>query len=103
MTNSSWLVAARSISSDNDLCSGRPNNSSDDLRQTLLRQGPARVPTRGARTSYQSQRAGGRSAGGADGLVGGEAFSGCHHLSTDDGCHLPTSRSPLKSSRTGEH
>jgi hypothetical protein len=31
-TNSSWLAAARSISSDNDLCSGRLNSSSDDLR-----------------------------------------------------------------------
>jgi hypothetical protein len=40
--------------------------------------------------------------GGADGLVGGETFSDYHHLSTDDGNHLPTGRSPLKSSRTGE-
>jgi hypothetical protein len=31
-TNSSWLAADRSISSDNDLRSGRPNISSDDLR-----------------------------------------------------------------------
>jgi hypothetical protein len=31
-TNSSWLAAARSISSDNDLRSGRLNSSSDDLR-----------------------------------------------------------------------
>jgi hypothetical protein len=90
-TNSRWLAATRSVSSDNDLRSGRLNISSDDLRADA------------AATSYQSQRAGGRSAGGADGLVGGEAFSGCHHLSTDDGSHLPTGRSPLKSSRTGEH
>jgi hypothetical protein len=32
MPNSSWLAAAHSISSDNDLRSGRLNNSSDDLR-----------------------------------------------------------------------
>jgi hypothetical protein len=31
-TNSRWLAAARSINSDNDLRSGRLNNSSDDLR-----------------------------------------------------------------------
>jgi hypothetical protein len=31
-TNSSWLAAAHSISSDNDLRSGRLNSSSDDLR-----------------------------------------------------------------------
>jgi hypothetical protein len=62
-----------------------------------------RVPSRGTRTSHQSQRAGGRSAGGAGGLVGGETFSSGHHLSTDDGSHLPIGRSPLKSSRMGEH
>jgi hypothetical protein len=28
--------------------------------------------------------------GGADGLVGGEAFSSCHHLNTDGDVHLPT-------------
>jgi hypothetical protein len=31
-TNSSWLAVGRSISSDNDLRSGRLNSSSDDLR-----------------------------------------------------------------------
>jgi hypothetical protein len=31
-TNSRWLAAARSVSSDNDLRSGRLNSSSDDLR-----------------------------------------------------------------------
>jgi hypothetical protein len=103
-TTSSGWPAADHCSSDNDLRSGRPNSSSDDLRAdaSVTRPSP-RVPTRGARTSYQSQRAGGRSAGGADGLIGGEAFSCCHHLSTDSGSHLPTGRSPLESSRMGEH
>jgi hypothetical protein len=32
--------------------------------------------------------------GSADGLVGGEAFSSCHHLSTDSGVHLPTNTAP---------
>jgi hypothetical protein len=32
MTNSRWLAVAHSYSSDNDLCSGRPNSSSNDLR-----------------------------------------------------------------------
>jgi hypothetical protein len=31
-TNSRWLTVAHSYSSDNDLRSGRPNSSSDDLR-----------------------------------------------------------------------
>jgi hypothetical protein len=30
--NPRWLAAAHSSSSDNDLCSGQPNSSSDDLR-----------------------------------------------------------------------
>jgi hypothetical protein len=30
--NPRWLAAARSSSSDNDLRSGRPNSSSDDLK-----------------------------------------------------------------------
>jgi hypothetical protein len=32
MTNPRWLTAAHSVSSDNDLRSGWPNSSSDDLR-----------------------------------------------------------------------
>jgi hypothetical protein len=42
-TNSSWLAAARSISSDNDLRSGRLNSISDDLRAdaTATRPSPA--------------------------------------------------------------
>jgi hypothetical protein len=52
------------------------------------------IPTRGARTSRQGRRAGGPTAGGADDLIGGETFSGCHHLSTDDGTHLPTNTAP---------
>jgi hypothetical protein len=76
----------------------------------------AHVPTRGARTSHQSQRARGPTAGGADGLVGGETSSGDHHLSTNDSAYLRasatltnggrpacTGRSPLKSSQTGRH
>jgi hypothetical protein len=35
-TNSRWLASDRSTSSDNNLCLGRLNSSSDDLRATLL-------------------------------------------------------------------
>jgi hypothetical protein len=43
MTNSRWLAAARSVSSDNDLHSGRLNSSSDDLRAdtAAIRPSPA--------------------------------------------------------------
>jgi hypothetical protein len=40
-TNSSWLAAARSISSDNDIRSGRPNSSSDDLRADVAATRPS--------------------------------------------------------------
>jgi hypothetical protein len=43
----------------------------------------------------------GRSAGGADGLVGREAFSGC--LSTDGGVHLPTNTAPASAGRPKAH
>jgi hypothetical protein len=47
-----------------------------------------------ARTSRQGRRARGPTTGGADDLVGRETFSGCHHLSTNDGIHLPTNTAP---------
>jgi hypothetical protein len=60
-------------------------------------------PLEGRGQAIKAKELEARSVDGADDLVGGEAFSGGHHLSTDDGSHLPTGRSPLKSSRTGEH
>jgi hypothetical protein len=39
-----WLTAARSGSSDNDLRSGRPNSSSDDLRAAATRPSPTPPP-----------------------------------------------------------
>jgi hypothetical protein len=44
-----------------------------------------------------------RSAGDADDLVGGETFSGCHHLSTDGGVHLPNNAAPASASRPKAH
>jgi hypothetical protein len=40
--------------------------------------------------------------GGGD-PIGDEDFFSHHHLSADDGSHLPTGRSPLGSSQTGKH
>jgi hypothetical protein len=103
-TNSRWLAAAHSCSSDNDLRSWQPNYSSDDLRADAAATRPLPTsPLEGRGQAIKAKEPGGRSAGGADALVGGEAFSSCHHLSIDDGSHLPTGKSPLKSSRTGEH
>jgi hypothetical protein len=54
-------------------------------------------------TSHQSQRAGGLTAGDADGLVGGETSSGDHHLSTDDSGHLRASATPTNGGRPSLH
>jgi hypothetical protein len=103
-TNSRWLAAAHSVSSDNDLRSGRLNSSSDDLRADAAATRPSPAsPLEGRGQAIKAKEPEVSPRGGADGLVGGEAFSGRHHLSTDDGSHLPNGRSPLKSSRTGEH
>jgi hypothetical protein len=61
------------------------------------------VPTRRARTSHQSQRVGGPTAGGTDGLVGGGTSSGYHHLSTDDSGHLRASATRTSGSRPSLH
>jgi hypothetical protein len=42
-------------------------------------------------------------AGGTDDLVDGETFSGCHHLNTDDGSHLPTNTAPASGGRPKAH
>jgi hypothetical protein len=43
MTNSRWLAADRSISSDNDLHSGRLNSGSDDLKADAAATRPSPV------------------------------------------------------------
>jgi hypothetical protein len=103
-TTSGWLAATHSSSSDNDLRSGRPNSSSDDLRADAAATRPSPTsPLEGRGQAIKAKDPEARSADGADDLVGDEAFSHCHHLSTNDGGHLLTGRSPLESSRTGEH
>jgi hypothetical protein len=103
-TTSRWLAAAHSCSSDNDLCSGWLNSSSDDLRADAAATRPSPTsPLEGRGQAIKAKEPEARSTDGTDDHVGGEAFSGGHHLSTDDGSHLPTGRSPLKSSRMGEH
>jgi hypothetical protein len=103
-TISRWLAAAHSCSSDNDLRSGRPNSSSDDLRADAAATRPSPTsPLEGQGQAIKAKEPEARSADGADDLVGDEAFSSCHHLSTDNDNHLPTGRSPLKSSRTSVH
>jgi hypothetical protein len=99
-----WLADARSGSSDNDFRSGQPNNSSDDLRADTAATRPSPTsPLEGRGQAIKAKEPEARSADGGGDPVGDEDFFSRHHLSADDGSHLPTGRSPLGSSRTGEH
>jgi hypothetical protein len=60
-------------------------------------------PLEGRGQAIKAKEPEARSADGGGNLVDDEDFFSRHHLSTDDGSHLATGRSPLKSFRTGEH
>jgi hypothetical protein len=60
-------------------------------------------PLEGRGQAIKAKEPEARSADGGGDLIGDEDFFSRHHLGTNDGSRLPTSRSPLGSSRTGEH
>jgi hypothetical protein len=60
-------------------------------------------PRKGRELAIKAKEPEARSAGDADDLVGGETFSGCHHLSTDGGVHLPTNTAPASAGRPKAH
>jgi hypothetical protein len=64
--------------------------------QTLQRKSSRPQRTRTRHSSWEPEA---RSADGADDPVGDEDFSSCHHLSTDDGVHLPTNTAPAGAGR----
>jgi hypothetical protein len=72
-----WLAAARFSSSDDDFCSERPNNSSDDLRADAAAIRPSPTSPLEGRGRVEGRRVGGQSVGGTGYLVGGETSSGC--------------------------
>jgi hypothetical protein len=83
-TTSRWLTDARSGSSDNDLRSGRPNSSSDDLRADAAVTRPSPTsPLEGRGQAIKAREPEARSADGGSDLVGDEDFFSRHHLSTD--------------------
>jgi hypothetical protein len=94
----------RSGSSDNGLRSRWPNSSSDALRADAAATRPS--PTsllEGRGQAIKAKEPEARSADGGGDPVGDEDFFSRHHLNADDGSHLPTGISPLRSSQTGEH
>jgi hypothetical protein len=102
--NPRWLADTRSGGSNDDLRSGRPNSSSNDLRADAAAMRPSPTsPLEGRGQAIKSKEPEARSADGGGDLVGDEDFFSRHHLSADDGSHLPTDRSPLGSSWTDEH
>jgi hypothetical protein len=90
-TNSGWLAG--------NLCS-----SSDGPRANATAGRLSFVSPRGGRDlAIKAKEPEARSAGDTDDLVGGETFSGCHHLSTDGGVHLPTNTAPTSVGRPKAH
>jgi hypothetical protein len=75
--NPRWLTAARSGSSDNDLHSGWPNSSSDDLRADAAATSPSPTsPLERRGQAIKAKEPEARSADGGGDLVGDEDFSG---------------------------
>jgi hypothetical protein len=105
MTNSGWLAG--------DRCTNSAATTSVSDGKTTAAMAP-RANTTAGRPSFTSPRGGrepaikakeseAQSAGGTDSAVGGETFSGCHHLSTDDSGHLPTNTAPASDGRPKAH
>jgi hypothetical protein len=98
-----WLADARPSSSDNDLRSRWPNSSSDGLRADAAATRPSPTsPLEGRGQAIKAKEPEARNADGGGDPVDEDIFSR-HHLSANDGSHLPTGRPPLGSFRTGEH
>jgi hypothetical protein len=60
-------------------------------------------PLEGRGQAIKAKELEAQSAGGIDGVVGGETFFGCHHLSTDGSIHLPTNTAPASAGRPKAH
>jgi hypothetical protein len=96
-----WLAAACSGSSDNDLRSQWPNCSDDGLRANAAATMPSPTsPLEGRGQAIKAKEPEAQSADGGGDPFGDKDFFSRHHLSADDGSHLPIGRSPLGSSRT---
>jgi hypothetical protein len=95
----------------NDLRLGRLDNISDGLRANVTTERPSFASPHGGREpAIKAKELEVRSAGGADGLVGGgnrfgrgSLTYGDHHLITDAGGHLPTSTAPANGGRPKAH
>ena len=75
-TTSRWLTAAHSCSSDNDLRSGRPNSSSDDLRADAAAIRPSPMsPLEGQGQAIKAKEPEARSADGSSDPVDDKDFS----------------------------
>jgi hypothetical protein len=71
--------------------------------RTLPLEGPRSRPSRGREPAIKAKELEARSAGGIDGVVGGETFSGCNHLNTDSSIHLPTNTALASAGRPKAH
>jgi hypothetical protein len=77
LPSSGWFADNHSSSGDNDLCFGRPNSSSDDLRADTAATRPSPTsPLEGRGQAIKAKEPEARSADGSGDLVGDEDFSG---------------------------
>jgi hypothetical protein len=103
MTNSRWLAAARSVRSDNDLRSGWLNSSSDDLRADAAATRPSPAsPLEGRGQAIKAEEPEVSPRGGGVSSVEKPSPAAAASAPTTSS-HLPTGRSPLKSSRMDGH
>jgi hypothetical protein len=103
-TNSGWLAGDLCCSSDNNLRLGRQDSSGDGPRANATAGRLSFVSPRGGREpAIKAKELEAQSVGDADGVVGGETFSGYHHLSTNDCGHLPTNTAPASYDRPKAH
>jgi hypothetical protein len=104
-TNSRWLADGHcSISSDNDLCLGRLNSSSDDLGANAAVKRPSPVsPHEGRGQAIKAKESEVRPQVPPTLSSAETTSSDCHHLSTNDSGHLRASATSTNGSRPSLH
>jgi hypothetical protein len=104
ITNSRWLAGDRSTGSDNDLCLGRLNSNSDDLRANAVVKRPSPMsPHEGRGQAIKAKEPEVRPQMAPTVSSAETTSSGCHHLSTDDSGHLRASATLMNGGHPSLH
>jgi hypothetical protein len=104
ITNSRWLAGDCSTGSDNDLCPGRLNSSSDDLKANAAVKRPSPTsPHEGRGQAIKAKEPEVQPQVAPTVSSAETTSSGYHHLSTDDSGHLRASATPTNARRPSLH